>query len=615
MFGLLILAATLSVIDPSEMIGPPNLRLEATSDPAKLAAYEARRHPSPNTAEAHWKLGQWCEQNGLKPEAIVEYLAVTQLDPRRDAAWKKLGYVKKSGRWTTAAALAAEKAELDTQRKADAKWRPFLQKWKGFLSQKLKRAEAEAALSSVTDPRAVPAIVKIFVTRSAADQERAIDMLGRIKGIQAAQAIANLAVMGRTSGVRRAAVETLTRRGVDDVFMSWIGMLQAPIKYEIRRGLEPGARGELYIEGVQHKFRRKYEQPSLQIQDADVSMGISPTLNRLVLPLQFDSSPPGPPPGSRAVGSIGDITLYVYTWQWAPPPPPKKAPEVTHEYQVYERAMLQARVNRNYEINQTEQTNAAAEAQLQQDVLAVEAENGRIRESNARLVAALERTSGKSFGDDREAWLKWWVERKGYTYLPPNQPTKETVDVHVPVGVPSTPPPLLVPGASGGGGSGYCMVFEKDSPTKRATTGTCFAAGTPVQTVKGLRPIETLRADDQVLTAGPIGVELRPAKVASITRNRASRVLRLTINGDVIMTTDGHPFWKFGAGWVRAGELEIGAALKTRAGMAHVEAIAYDEGAEVWNFDVEGGSNYLIGGSGVIVHDLGPDSKESGHDE
>ena len=35
---------------------------------------------------------------------MIEFEAVAQLDPRREAAWRKLGYVKHDGRWMTAAA-------------------------------------------------------------------------------------------------------------------------------------------------------------------------------------------------------------------------------------------------------------------------------------------------------------------------------------------------------------------------------------------------------------------------------------------------------------------------------------------------------------------------------
>ena len=122
------------------------------------------RVKAPNTADGHWKLGVWCEQKGLKDLADMEFTIVCQLDPRREAAWKKLGYLKQNGKWTTAAKVAAERAEVEAQRKADAHWRPLIQKWKTGLARKDKRAESEKALAAVTDPRAVPSIWKAFAT-------------------------------------------------------------------------------------------------------------------------------------------------------------------------------------------------------------------------------------------------------------------------------------------------------------------------------------------------------------------------------------------------------------------------------------------------------------------
>jgi len=36
----------------------------------------------------------WCEQQGLQPEATAHLTMVAQLDPGREAAWKRLGYKK-----------------------------------------------------------------------------------------------------------------------------------------------------------------------------------------------------------------------------------------------------------------------------------------------------------------------------------------------------------------------------------------------------------------------------------------------------------------------------------------------------------------------------------------
>ena len=60
----------------------------------------------------------------------------------------------KKGKWTTAAKIAAERAEAEAQRKADAHWRPLIQSWKAGLARREKRAESEKLLAAVTDPRA-----------------------------------------------------------------------------------------------------------------------------------------------------------------------------------------------------------------------------------------------------------------------------------------------------------------------------------------------------------------------------------------------------------------------------------------------------------------------------
>src|SRR3954462_12954030 len=38
---------------------------------AVVADYEARRDKLPETADAHWKMALWCEDNGLKSEALA----------------------------------------------------------------------------------------------------------------------------------------------------------------------------------------------------------------------------------------------------------------------------------------------------------------------------------------------------------------------------------------------------------------------------------------------------------------------------------------------------------------------------------------------------------------
>ena len=118
---------------------------------ALLAEYETRRAAAPDTAAGHWKLALWCQRHGLKAEATAHFTQVTRLDPANRAAWLHLGCRWYQGRWVSEEQIAAEDAEIRSQREADAYWRPLLTRWKGWLLDPARQAEATAELSAVRD--------------------------------------------------------------------------------------------------------------------------------------------------------------------------------------------------------------------------------------------------------------------------------------------------------------------------------------------------------------------------------------------------------------------------------------------------------------------------------
>ncbi len=81
--------------------------------------YLDRRARTPDTADAQMKLAAWCDEKGLKDQAIAHYTAVTRFDPSRDAAWKHLGYKKQGSRWVKPEEVAAAKQEAVRQKQAD----------------------------------------------------------------------------------------------------------------------------------------------------------------------------------------------------------------------------------------------------------------------------------------------------------------------------------------------------------------------------------------------------------------------------------------------------------------------------------------------------------------
>ena len=72
------------------------------------------------------------------------------------------------------------------------------------------------------------------------------------------------------------------------------------------------------------------------------------------------------------------------------------------------------------------------------------------------------------------------------------------------------------------------------------------------------------------------------------------------------MATEGHPFWKPGRGWTRAGDLQPLDEVLTRDGPVRVDAVEVLGAATVWNLRVDDGSAYFVGRLGLLVHDFSP---------
>jgi len=234
-------------------------RVRADSElAAKLVNYNAKRSKSAMTQEAQWKLALWCQQQGLEPEAVAHFAAVTRIPPPRrkgldalvqdpyrdlrDAAWKKLGCRLHQGRWMTEEQIHAEREEAAAQARADRRWSKLLEDWKRDLHAGSHREEAEANLAGVTDPRAAREVWRVFAGGGPADQARAAQILGQIDAPAASQGLVKLAVFSSSPEVRRLATETLRGRDPREFVGDLIGLIHEPIRYEVQPVDRPGHR-------------------------------------------------------------------------------------------------------------------------------------------------------------------------------------------------------------------------------------------------------------------------------------------------------------------------------------------------------------------------------------
>jgi hypothetical protein len=126
----------------------------------------------------------------------------------------------------------------------------------------------------------------------------------------------------------------------------------------------------------------------------------------------------------------------------------------------------------------------------------------------------------------------------------------------------------------------------------------CFAAGTPLRTPDGSKPIEAFVPGDLVLSRD----EARPdgaveAKVVEEVFVKTGRVLHLHVGGQVIETTPEHPFYAYDKGWVPAMTLAAGDRLLGEDGSWIPVEEGFDTGeyAPVYNLRVADWHTYFVG--------------------
>ncbi len=505
---------------------------------------EQRRQPGRPArmrfAPAHVKLGAWCEQHGLKAEATAHYTQAVVLNPYLDAGWKHLGFVTHNGRWMTREQIAAEQKEAEAQRHGDRRWTPLFEKYRRWLAEPSRRAEAERRLAEITDPLAVPSAVRTFGD----DPAHLIPLLAQIDAPAATLKLAAMAVFHPSAPVRGEATRALRRRDPRDYVGKLVDLIRAPMTYRLIRDVGgPGMPGALEVETPRLKMTRTYDAP--------------PVVNLL---------------GSFRgyVGLDGNGLPLIASG--------KEIGQLGHEKPLQRLIDVDRLEARTMELIAEANFKAASSRQrLVADIQEIEAMNLSTASTNPRIAAVLQETADAPAtlrDDDEDGWHRWFFDKAGYSYDPAPQ---------VVVAVNAAP--------------------QLSSPSIRS----CFAAGTPVRTRDGRRPIESLKVGDQVLSQDAATGALSFEPVTVVHRNPPIATVRISLdNGETIVASIYHRFWRAGLGWAMARELKEGDALRTLGGRAKVVSASPGEVLPVFNLDVAGSRTFFVGEHDALVHDNTP---------
>jgi hypothetical protein len=218
---------------------------------------------------------------------------------------------------------------------------------------------------------------------------------------------------------------------------------------------------------------------------------------------------------------------------------------------------------------------AAAQQWLASDVRDLEQSNADARLTNRRVAFALKTAldAPDIEPDDPGAWRTWWYDRTGYSYTPPRKVRVEQVQSNLPA----------------------------------PTIMSCFAAGTLVHTLDGPRPIESVRAGDQVLSQSITSGALAYQVVLTVFRNPPAQTVKLTMDdGEVVLPSIYHRFWLAGKGWALARDLKAGDGLRCRTGRVTVKSAEPGDVVPVFNLSVASDKTYFVGQRDYLVHDNTP---------
>ena len=136
----------------------------------------------------------------------------------------------------------------------------------------------------------------------------------------------------------------------------------------------------------------------------------------------------------------------------------------------------------------------------------------------------------------------------------------------------------------------------------------CFAAGTKVLTETGHKAIEEIEVGDKVLAYDETTGKQDYKKVVKLFRGETNEWYHLSVSGEEIICTGGHPFYVAGKGFVKAKDLKRGDRLVlSDDSLVEIDSIrieALKTPQTKYNFEVEDYHTYYVSESNVLCHNL-----------
>ncbi len=214
----------------------------------------------PPTAEGNWKMAEWCRAHRLGKLRTFHLEETLRLEPSHEAAHRSLdhvlvdgnwverddhmqqkGFVRFRGRWM----LPQEVVIFEQEQKQEAalkEWAKSLNRWRKWLDDPDRQAEAWANIAQITDPTVAPVLIDQFNDEPNIRLRRLyLDVLSQLPHSAVGPLMVKLAMFDPDEEIRRMCLEKLPRQyhqAAVDAFVAGLSSKDPKIVARAAQGLQ-----------------------------------------------------------------------------------------------------------------------------------------------------------------------------------------------------------------------------------------------------------------------------------------------------------------------------------------------------------------------------------------
>lgn len=550
--------------------------LDAYQQSTMMQRYYTERGDTTLDRERHRQMAKWSHSNKLPNQAEAHWYGVLDSDPNDLEARLALRYTQIQGRWFSFNEISQLQAKAKEQAKTIREWLPKVRDIVTGIENgtPARRLQAVQQLKAVKDPNAILALQFAAERTKTQTASHLLNALKRFQTKEACMALASIAVNNSTTELGQEAALAL-RRFPKEMFVPALLDFMSTEK-DLRRNLVTEPNGDLVLQLLEVRELKSHVETAqldkiLKINNSGAaSFGInSPFANR------------GAP--NESISSSGAIALQGSTIVAA---------------------------TDNQVASAVTQNEAERDADLQQARL--DQENEQTRQTQRSVCTVLRISTWEKLDDSPALWWNWWdLEQEILTVG--NKEILSNYDRNFQSLVYSVEPqrtPIFQATGSterpsaptfAESGSRITPSLAQVNPGARHD---CLAAGTMIQTERGLRPIETIQIGDNLVSQNIAtgAISLKPVLRTS-QRPPSITVSIVLSNKEKIQATLGHHWWVIGKGWIKTKDLQAGMQIRTASSYIEVTKLEDAEDVTTYNLSVADNHTYFVGAERLLSYD------------